>query len=89
MQITSSRDVPSLAAWCRQYDRRHPFGPTARVWLAQALGISDASVSRIVRGLTMPRVRTAVRIQALTGVPLAALVQARARTTPAAIDSSH
>lgn len=75
--------VSSLAAWCVQYDRRHPAGPTARVWLAQALGISDASVSRIVRGLTMPRARTALRIQELTGVSLAALVQARARITPA------
>lgn len=46
--------------------------------LAAALGIRQGQLSRYVRGETMPRPKMALKIAAHTGVPVSALIQARA-----------
>ena len=49
-----------------------------QVDLAEEWGMSQASVSRIVRGLQLPDAQTALLIAERTGVPIEALVRARA-----------
>jgi len=77
---TSLPDLPCspLAQWLIDNGR-------TQVWLAARLGISIASMSRIVRGATMPRERLALQIETLTGgvVTVADLARAKIAATPA------
>lgn len=50
---------------------------TTQEQLAESLEVSQATVSRIVRGLQMPEAALAIRIQELTGVSVEALARAR------------
>lgn len=65
----------SLIAWLDEHHK-------TQVWLAHRLGISVASMSRITRGISMPRPRLALRIEAITGIPIVVLARAKAATTP-------
>jgi DNA-binding transcriptional regulator YdaS (Cro superfamily) len=55
-----------------------------QLWLGDQLGISPATTSRIVRGLSMPRAALALDIQRLTdgAVTVESMAKARAAVTP-------
>lgn len=47
--------------------------------VAADLGISHAQLSKYMRGLAMPRAELALRLSEQTGVPVAAMVRAKAK----------
>lgn len=72
MTLPKKKSPPaSLGAWLKTNQRSYR-------WLGDRLGISIAQVSRIVRGLNMPRAELALEIQKLTGVTVEQLAKARA-----------
>ena len=72
----------SLASWCSRWNVGHPDGPTAQRYLEDQLGVSSATISRIVRGLQMPRPDIALALQRLTGVTVDSMTRALAEVTP-------
>ncbi len=76
-QITPDGDPPQhpIAAWLDANGRTQD-------WLAIKLGITPASMSRLTRGLTMPRPHLALRIEVETGVTVTDLARAKARRSP-------
>ena len=75
MAIQKRKGAESLAAWL------HAHGKT-QLWLADQLGVSLATMSRIVRGHCMPRAALALDIEKRTGVSVVAMTRARASITP-------
>jgi DNA-binding transcriptional regulator YdaS (Cro superfamily) len=77
METHTTNDT-RIAQWLREQDK-------TQAWFANKLGISVATMSRIVRGETVPRTTTVLRIEKLTGGQVTAsdLAQARSTNTPA------
>lgn len=48
------------------------------VWLAEQSGTTNATISRIERGLQSPKIPLARRLEALTGIPASSLVMGEA-----------
>jgi DNA-binding transcriptional regulator YdaS (Cro superfamily) len=67
----------TLADWLKTHDK-------TQLWMADSLGVSVATMSRIVRGLSMPRAALALDIQRLTegAVTVESMARARAAVTP-------
>jgi DNA-binding transcriptional regulator YdaS (Cro superfamily) len=72
--ITDTR----IAIWLREQGK-------TQAWFANKLGISIATMSRVVRGETVPRTSTVLRIERLTGGQVTAsdLLHAKTINTPA------
>jgi plasmid maintenance system antidote protein VapI len=60
-------DTP-LGKWCLDNGR-------TQVWLAHKLGVSIVQMSRIMRGVNMPKAALALRISATTGVSVEELTR--------------
>lgn len=71
------RRYKSLAAYLKATGR-------TQLDLATELGISIADMSKYVNGQAMPRAERAIYISEVTGVPLEALIRARAAKKVAA-----
>lgn len=68
----------ALAQWLIEYGK-------TQVWFALKLGVSVSTMSRIVRGETMPRAATARKIEQITSGAVTAtdLLHAKTASTPA------
>lgn len=77
-QITAESDLTALQRW-RANDPSRTYE-----WMAKKLGCSKAGISRIVRGVNMPRAQLALDIVELTRgeVTLSDMAIAKARSTP-------
>jgi len=64
----------SLSKWLELHGK-------TQLWLADRLGVSNATASRLVRGLSMPRAALALDVQRLTNGAVTVESMARARAT--------
>jgi DNA-binding XRE family transcriptional regulator len=51
----------------------------SRAWLADALGITEASLSRLANNKQTPSLELAIKIKAMTGIPVEAFAKDRAQ----------